>query len=49
MQKTLAEETNLCQEPLIRQLDLHCPDNNKQSVSETQDFNIESDDIEKTI
>ena len=35
MQKLLAEETNLCQEPLILQLDLHCPDNNKQPVAET--------------
>ena len=49
MQKLLAEGTNLCEEPLIPQVDLHCADNNKQSVAETQDFNNESDDIEKTI
>ena len=49
MQKLLAEGTNLCQEPLILQLDLHFADNNKRSVAETQNFNNESDDIEKTI
>ena len=49
MQKLLAEETNLCQELLIRQLDLHCADNNKQPVAETQNFNNESGIIDKTI
>ena len=49
MQKLLAEETNLCQELLIRQLDLHCADNNKQPVAETQNFNKESDNIDNTI